>query len=431
MSVARLRAPAAALIANRPLLALSVTLLVQTLAALALTSPSVLAPVVASELGVGAQHVGWLISLAYLTAMLTGLGAGSLSQRIGPVRASQAALLAAAAGLALLAVGLPVALLAGAVVLGLAYGLPNPTAAEILSRHAPVRRRGLFFSIKQTGVPIGVAAAGVALPALLGPVSWWGALLVVAAVTTAAAMAIGASRDRLEDVTTAERAAPGRAAEARPPGGLLATMRARVLAPLAEVLAFAPTRRLAIASLVFALTQVSFLTFLVTLLTLEHGLSLALSASLLAVSQAVSVAGRIGWGHAADRWLDPTRLLGGLGVAMGVAIVMLGLAPSDAPAGLMLGITLVCALTAVAWNGVFFADLVRLVPPERVARATGATQFLTFTGGMSGSALFAAGVSLGGSYSAVFVALGILPALTGLMLLAAARSPAGRATLGG
>ena len=91
----------------------------------------------------------------------------------------------------------------------------------------------------------------------------------------------------------------------------------------------------------------------------------------------------------------------------------------------MLAITLACALTAVAWNGVFFADLVRLVPAEQVARATGATQFLTFTGGMSGSALVAAGVSLGGSYSAVFAALGVVPALAGLMLLAAARNPAG------
>jgi MFS family permease len=409
---------------THPILALTVTLLVQTLAAVALTSPSVLAPVVATELGVGAQHVGWLVSLAYLTAMLTGLGAGALSQRLGPVRASQLALLAAAAGLALFAVGHAATLLAGAVVLGFAYGVPNPTAAEILSRHAPAHRRGLFFSVKQTGVPIGVAAAGIIIPALLGWVPWSGALLVLAAATATTALGIGIGRGRLEAGRRGAGAGTRRDGGAGA-GASLATLRARVLGPLVEVLAFAPTRRLAIASLVYALTQVSFLTFLVTLLTLEHGLSLTVAASLLAASQALSVAGRIGWGHAADRWLDPTRLLGGLGVAMGAAIIMLGLAPADAPAGLMLAITLACALTAVAWNGVFFADLVRLVPAEQVARATGATQFLTFTGGMSGSALVAAGVSLGGSYSAVFAALGVVPALAGLMLLAAARNPAG------
>jgi hypothetical protein len=41
-----------------------VTLSVQMIATVAMTSPSVLAPVIAGEIGVGAQHVGWLVSLA-------------------------------------------------------------------------------------------------------------------------------------------------------------------------------------------------------------------------------------------------------------------------------------------------------------------------------------------------------------------------------
>jgi MFS family permease len=408
-----------------PARALAVTLVVQTLAAGALTCPSVLAPVVAGEIGVGAQHVGWLISVAYLTAMVAGLGAGSLSQRWGPVRISQAALLAAAVGATLLALGHPAALLAGAVVLGVAYGLPNPTAAEILSRHAPAHRRGLFFAIKQTGVPLGVAAAGAALPLLLlQGLSWSAALLVVAAAIGAAALAIGPSRAGLE-VAAMAGGHGARPAAPRAPG-LAGIVRDKVVAPLREVLGDPRTRRLAIASLMFALTQVSFLTFLVSLLKVEHGFSLGLAASLLSASQAASVVGRIGWGHAADRWFDPTRLLGALGVAMGAAVLLLALAPADAPAGLMLALTLVCAVTVVGWNGVFFADLVRLVPPERVARATGATQFLTFMGGVGGSALFAAGVSVSGSYTTAFVALAVLPAVTGLMLLAGSRGQRSR-----
>ncbi|MEI8305348.1 MAG: MFS transporter [Burkholderiales bacterium] len=420
-----------------PWTALSVTLAVQTLAAVALTTPSVMAPAVGPQIGVGAQHVGWLISLAYLSAMVTGLGGGALSQRHGPVRISQVALTASALGLALMAAGHPVALLAGAVVLGVGYGLPNPTAAEILSRHAPGERRGLFFSIKQTGVPLGVAFTGMVVPALMGASSWTRALLVLAGGLVAAMLLIGRARARLEADARASTAAPASAAapasvstststsapaSASPPGGAFG-LRQRLLEPLREVLAFAPTRRLAIASLVFAFTQVSFLTFLVSLLKLEHGYSLSLAASLLAASQAASVAGRIGWGHVADRWIDPARLLGGLGVAMGVAVALVGLAPADASPATMLALTLACAVTAVAWNGVFFADLVRLVPPERVARSTGATQFLTFMGGVGGSAAFAALVSLTGSYSAVFTALGVLPALTGLVLLAGARGP--------
>ena len=55
------------------------------------------------------------------------------------------------------------------------------------------------------------------------------------------------------------------------------------------------------------------------------------------------------------------------------------------------------------------------------AQTTGATQFLTFLGGMSGTAIFAGLVSLSGSYSAVFAGLALLPAITGVVLLAASR----------
>jgi len=300
-------------------------------------------------------------------------------------------------------------------VVGVGYGLPNPTAAEILSRHAPLGRRGLFFSIKQTGVPVGVALAGVLLPWLLALSGWRSAALWLAVPMVALGIGIGWTR-RMLDAAGLRPAPAGRTA-----GGALATIRARLIAPLGDVLAFAPTRRLAIVSLVFALTQVSFLTFFVSLLKIEHGFTLALAAGLLATSQAVSVGARIGWGHVSDRWVDPTRLLGLLGIAMGAGIALLGLAPAETPWLLMLAVTLLCAATAVAWNGVYFADLVRHVPPDRVAQATGATQFMTFFGGMCGSALFAGLVGLAGSYSAVYAGLALLPAGTGIVLLFGSR----------
>ena len=417
--------------ASAPLTALAMTLAVQMIAAIAMTSPSVLAPVIAGEIGIGAQHVGWLVSLAYLAAMLSGLAGGWTAQRFGSVRASQGALLASAGGMAMMAAGHPLSLLAGAVVMGVGYGLPNPTAAEILSRHAPTHRRGLFFSIKQTGVPLGVAVTGMLIPALLVVLNWSQAVLALAAAMAVTALMIGPTRRRLES----DPARAGAAGDSPDKGAAPATaaaepvsvprpgvLRARLIEPLREVIASPPTRRLAITSLVFAFTQVSFLTFLVSLLKLEHRFTLALAASLLAASQAASVVARIGWGHVADRWVDPTRLLGLLGLTMGACIALLGLAPADTPVLAMLAITLACAATAVSWNGVFFADLVRLVPPERVARTTGATQFLTFMGGMTGSAAFAGLVSLSGSYSRVFTALAVLPAVTGGALLIGAAS---------
>ena len=409
-----------------PFTALLVTLSVQMIATIAMTSPSVLAPVIAGEIGVGAQHVGWLVSLAYLAAMMSGLNGGWLALRHGPVRTSQGALAASAGGMCLMAVGHPLLLLPGALLLGVGYGLTNPAAADILSRHAPPARRGLFFSIKQTGVPLGVALTGLAAPALLALMRWPRAVLVLAAVIGLAALAIGPTRHRLEaarGLAPSPGQPPARAGEPAPPG-FIESLRTRLIAPLREVMAFPPTRQLAITSLVYAFIQVSFLTFLVSMLKIEHHYSLALSASLLAASQAASVVARIGWGHVADRWVDPTRLLGMLGLAMAASMLMLGLAPAGTPILAMLGITLACAATAVSWNGVFFADLVRHVPPHKVAQTTGATQFLTFLGGMSGTAMFAGLVSASGSYAGVFAGLALLPAVTGAVLLTASRRKA-------
>lgn len=398
-----------------PLTALGVTLAAQTLVSMSLAAPSVLAPVAAADLGVPAQHVGWLISLAYVAAMVSGLGGGSLTARYGAVRLTRWAVVACAAGTALFAAGWSAALVAAALVIGAGYGVTNPTAADILSRHAPERRRGLFFSVKQSGVPVGVALAGALLPWLAVSLGWRAALLWIALPLAVIGLALGAARARLEpsrvETSTGDRAATPQA----PP--LRVAIRSGLYEPLREVFSYAPTRRLALVSLAYALTQVSFLTFLVSLLVIEHEYPLALAAGLLAGAQAMSVAGRVGWGHVSDHWVDPTLLLGALGLTMGAGIALLGLAPHGTPWLAMLAITLLCAATVVGWNGVYFADLVRKVPPVRVARTTGATQFITFVGGMTGSGLFAALVSVTGSYRHVYVALALIPALAGAMMI--------------
>jgi MFS family permease len=413
---------------SAPALALGVTLAVQALAALTLTTPSVLAPAMSRDLGVPAQHVGWLVSAAYLAAMLSGLNGGWLSERHGAVRTSQAAVLACCAGLLLLATGVPWVLLVAAVVIGVGYGLPNPTSADILSRHAPVHRRGLFFSIKQTGVPLGIALCGVVVAPLLALAGWRAALLVLAGPILLAAIVVGASRRALEAPVArlpgGARGGQGGLPDGGKGGGkgggepLIAALRARMLLPLREVFAHPPSRRLALASLVYALTQVAFLTFLVSLLNLEHRLSLAASAGLLSASQAASVVARVGWGYVSDRWVDPTRLLGVLGLLMAVGMLLLGLLPTGTPWPWMLAVTVLCAGTAVSWNGVFYADLVRHVPASQVARATGGTQFMTFMGAMAGSAVFAMLVGTLGGYGRVYAVLAVLPAVTGATLLA-------------
>ena len=406
--------PAAGSLATRPKLALVATLAVQAGATLSLNVPAVMAPAVAPLLDVPPQRIGWFVGLAYLAAMFSGLMIGDHITRIGPIRISRWALYSCTAGLVFAAAAaipgwLPVLALS-AIALGVAYGLPNPAASIVLATHAPADRRGLFFSIKQTGVPIGVGLAGLAVPPLLVLMPWHTALLVLAAVCLVLAVA-------LQPALVLERRSPP--AAARPGGSALLRS---LIGPLRQVWRLPEVRRLGVASLSFAMTQLCFSTFLVSYLKLEHGMSLAAAAGVLAASQVVAVVCRVLWGQVADRWIAPLRLLALLALSMALSAMLLGTLPVGAPAWTLFAAALACAATSMAWNGVFFAELTRRAPPEALGVLTGGTQFLTFFGGMSGPVVFASLVGPLGSHGATYLWMALAPALIGVWLwIASAR----------
>ncbi|MGD9944974.1 MAG: MFS transporter [Burkholderiaceae bacterium] len=395
----------------RPLLALSTTLLIQTVASVALTSPSVLAPVVAAEIGVGAERVGLFVGLAYLAAMLSGLYSGDWAHRFGALRLSQASMLCCALGAAAGASGALPAVVAAAVGIGAGYGLTNPSAANLLMRHSPPQRRGLFFSIKQTGVPIGVALAALLLPWALDKIGWQPALLLVGGACMLVAVLL---ESLIRSLEPERRAAAAKPAPQEVSGNALL-----------EVLRDPPLRRLSLTSFSYASTQICFVTFLVSYLNLELSQSLASAAGLLAAAQVVATIGRIVWGYSADHWFTPDGLLAGLGIAMGVACAGLALlGEASSPIWISLA-ALACAASAMAWNGVFFAEMARHSGRHSIARIAGATQAFTFAGGMIMPVLFAQVVRASGSYRTAYLLLALLPILAGLaMWRSIARRPA-------
>jgi MFS family permease len=401
---------------TRPRLALGSMLAVQAVATLALTVPAVMAPVVAPMLGVPAHRIGWFVGLAYLTAMFTGLVAGARVSRVGAVRMARGALWASAAGLALTALGtvsaawLPVLALA-AIALGIGYGPPNPAGSMVLAVHAPAARRGLYFSIKQTGVPIGIGLAGLLVPPLLALMSWNAALLVLAALCATLAWLL-----RIASVLDAVPAAT-----VNDPPPTLRAMIHETAAPLARVWRELPLRRIAVASLAFGMTQLSFVTFLVSYLKLEHDMSLAVAAGVLSVSQVLSVGCRVMWGQVADRWVPPLRLLAFLGLAMAGCSAALGALPADAPVALSVAAALASAATSMSWNGVYLAALAQQVPARELGAVTGGTQFVTFCGAMGGPVLFASLVGLTGSHGTTYIVMAAAPAAVGVWLWIASR----------
>ena len=392
---------------RRPWLALQVTLAAQVMASFVMSVAPILAPAVAPALGLAPEQVGFFVGGVYAVAMVAGLSSGPLVARFGAGRVTQGVLVVIAAGTILGAIGQPLILFGlAAGLIGLGYGTVNPAAADILGRHAPPGAPGLFFSLKQTGVPIGVGLAGLLMPLGLGLVGWRGAAWAVAFACLLLALALGPAVSRLDGADRTRTEAPDG------PGGL---------SNLLAVLRHPPLRALSLVTCVYALAQQGFVTFVVARLYLELGLSLALAAGLLAASQVACVVARITLGHVADRWVSPRVLLAVVGLCMALNCLALGLLPSEASFAVITLVVIACGATTMGWNGVFFAQLLRTVPREDLVASSGGTQFFIFFGGMLGPVLFSALVQQGGSHALGYLCLAGVTALAALAML---RTPA-------
>src|SRR6266700_5380241 len=167
---------------------LAETTAIQAVGTMAVLVVPTIAPKIAEMIGIPAGQVGFQISLLYLAAMFGSLSAGTWVARLGPCRTGQTAMLLTAMGCMLLAAGNLATLLAGSLVIGAAYGIINPASSDLLMRHVPAARRNLFFSIKQTGVPLGGMIIGLVAPVTAPRLGWSAPLWIVAAAAAALAL---------------------------------------------------------------------------------------------------------------------------------------------------------------------------------------------------------------------------------------------------
>jgi MFS family permease len=391
---------------------LAVTLTLQSLTSMAMIAPAVLAPVAAPDLGFAPQTIGLLMSIGYFAAMISGLLTGAFVARFGPLAICQGAVVLAGFGLALGKFAPAFLIPVIGLLIGFGYGFVNPVSSHILARRAPPERMALVFSIKQTGVPIGGAIAGAAVPALVLALGWSDALLVLGAVCIAAAFILLPARKEL-----AER---GRASAryASRMGGVLA-------GPVRLVLAERSLRELAFASLGYSAVQLVFVTYFVSFLNLALGYSLVSAGFVYAFGHGAGIVGRIAWGTVADRWLAPRYTLALIGVISAACALIVAVSSASWPLAAMIAVTIVFGASAVGWNGVFLAEVARRAGPGQVGTVTGATQVFTFAGALAGPPLFAGAVSVTGSYAWAF-ALFALPLALGVRLGVARKDAKGK-----
>lgn len=364
-----------------------------------------MAPAAAPALGVSPATVGYFVTVAYLGSMIGTVTGGGWIARFGPIRVSQIGMVLCGCGLAVAATGSLPAVLAGALLVGLGYGPATPASSVILARASPPGMLALTFSIKQTGVPLGTAIAGAAVPSLVLLLGWQGAALAVGALCASFSLAIAPLRGRYD--SDRNRSAP-------------VSLRS-AYAPVLLVVREPGILRLALVSFVYGGVQITLVAYLVAFMTDSFALSLVLAGMVMAASQLTSVAARVVWGVVADRILTRRATLGMLGAGMGLTALAALAAGPDWPLWSLFAFAMALGATAVGWNGVFLAELSRLAPSGRVGDVTGGAAFFTFLGVVVSPPLFHFILGLTASYGATYALFGIAPLLVGATLLLTAR----------
>jgi fucose permease len=162
------------------------------------------------------------------------------------------------------------------------------------------------------------------------------------------------------------------------------------------------------ASFTYSGMQMCLASYLVVYLYERAGFSVAAAGAALSTAMVAGIGGRIFWGIVADHWILPRRLLGALGVAMSVGAFVVAAIGPDWPLPVVLVTCAAYGATAIGWNGVYLAEIARMVPPAQAAAATGGTLAMTYLGVVTVPLSFWALVTAADSYALAFVFAGCL-----------------------
>jgi len=391
---------------KRALVPVASMLAIQVVISLSVLSLGVMMPEVARDLAINPKLVGVFTAIIYAVAAVTALAAAGPILRLGAVRICQAALLLAAIGLAVNAAAMVAATVLAVAVIGAAQGPINPASAHVLAQRVPREYFGVVFSLKQTGVPIGFALAGLIFPLLLGWVGWRGATLIAAGAAAMAALLVEPFRPLLDVVGGGS-----------PP-------RANIWRSIRFVMAHDQLRVLGCSAFVYVIAQHTFTFYLVTYLYEHCGLSIARAGALLSASQLVGTGVRLVSGGMGDRF-SRMKLLGWTGVGMAIGSIAIGLLSSTTPFWLIALVVIGYGSVVISWNGTSQAEFAHLSPIGETAPIAAVQTALAFSGAVFGPPLFAL-IASQASYRTAFLAVAACVLAAALWQIIAAR---GRPTM--
>lgn len=356
---------------------------------------------VRADLGLSATRTALLVTMVGLVPLFTMLPVGRLLDRHGErwLVAGGAALLGAGAVVAALS-DTYVAIAALLLLAGTGYATSQPGGSSAVAGWFTGPRRGLAMGIRQTGLPLGGAAAAAILPTVADRIGWQGAL--------AAAGAVAVAGGGLFAVTY--RNHPHPVPDAEP---LLRTARRLLRRPALHPVLWAGTIHVA--------TQLAIVSHLLPYLRDRHDIPLAVGGICLFTSQMAGVAGRIALARWSDRYGAGRRLRPVAITLVATAVIcgILAVAPTlSLPAAVAL--MLPFGFFAFGWYGPWVVQVADVAPDN----TTGLTLALAMTGNqlgiVTGPPLFGALQDLTGGYVAPWLGF------SAMLLFAAAKVAAAR-----
>jgi len=386
---------------GKALLALAITMLVQTLIAMLAYSMSVAAPVVAADIGIPASSIGIYTSIVYGLGAFSAMLSPGFVIRFGAIRMSQYATITGLAGVAAAAWGSSAGMLVlSAILVGSGYGTPATSSSHLLARHTPPESANLIYSIRQSGVPLGGMLAGLLVPPLLLHLDWRQTMLLQAVPLLVLLVAMEPTRRGFDADRDPDRAVFQ--------GGLFR--------PLRLVLELPALRWLSLAAFIYTGFQLTFSAFLVTYLHERVALDVVTAGQVVAVYQVTGVVARPILGWVADHWISARRLLIVQGLTMAVlAWVVAGFTPGW-PLAWIMATAVLAGLSAGGSTGLSFAEFTRIGGRHQAAMSAGTGTFVMFSGVALLPASFSGLVQMAGGYAPAFIIVGTLAGLGALLL---------------
>lgn len=361
----------------------------------------VVIPVAAADLGIAPESVGFLVSVVYVAGMTFGLASGWLLERLGPTRVFQLLLVLAGLGVAALTIGTIEAAVLAAGLVGCASGPMNPTGSQVLARLSTAKTRALIFSLKQCGTPAGGMLAGAILPALMLAYGWQAAVLAIPAmgIVLLALAPLGG---------LGEREAPlGVGGSAK---------RSSAVGAVKLVLGAPALRAMTFAGFGLAVCQMGLATYLVVFLWQSAGYEPAVAGLIFSVLHASGIGSRIALGFIADTLIPARWVLVLIGVVLSIALLALAGMDSGWPIVAVYAVVIMAGASGNGWVGLYFAELARLAPADRVADVAAGSQFVTYLGIVCGPLIFGALLRATDSYAFCFTVLAAVSVICSVYL---------------